>query len=168
MVTIRTDPPSLPQHYCQNYRFILLSKLPLYEIRKTWFTDYLFSRKQLFNFDTCSSKKKSLLCGIPQGSVLCPWLFLICFNDFHTIKFADDTVLHFSHTDFHVIEKSLNDDMEHVFEFLTENELICQEMKNWSDAFWYLKKAVEVNSELKHLLWWRGNQTNRYKYLGTL
>ena len=30
---------------------ILLSKLPSYGIRKTWFTDYLFSRKQLVNFD---------------------------------------------------------------------------------------------------------------------
>ena len=47
---------------------ILLSKLPSYGIRNTeltWFTDYLFSRKQLVNFDKCSSKKESLLCGVP-------------------------------------------------------------------------------------------------------
>ena len=152
---------------------ILLSKLPSYGIRNTeltWFTDYLFSRKQLVNFDKCSSKKESVLCGVPQGSILGPLLFMICFNDFHTclrhaktIKFADDTVLYFSHTDFHVIENSLNDDMEHVFEFLTENELILNAKKgrNGSDAFWYLQKAVEVNSELKHLLWWGDTQSNQ-------
>ena len=142
---------------------ILLSKLPSYGIRNTeltWFTDYLFSRKQLVNFDKCSSKKESVLCGVPQGSILGPLLFMICFNDFHTclrhaktIKFADDTVLYFSHTDFHVIENCLNDDMEHVFEFLTENKLILNAKKG--------KKAAEVNSELKHLLWWGNTQSNQ-------
>ena len=94
-----------------------------------------------------------------SGSILGPLLF-ICFNDFHTclthaktIEFADDTVLYFSHTDFHVIENSLNDDMEHVFEFLTENELILNAKKG--------KKAAEVNSELKHLLWWGNTQSNQ-------
>ena len=49
---------------------ILLSKLPLYGIRNielTWFTDYLFSRKQLVNFDKCFLKRESVLCGVPQG-----------------------------------------------------------------------------------------------------
>ena len=106
---------------------LLLSKLPSYGIcntELTWFTDYLFSTKQLVNFDKCSSKKESVLCGVPQRSILDPLLFMICFNDFHTclrhaktIKFADDTVLYFSHTDFHVIENSLNDDMEHFLNF---------------------------------------------------
>ena len=44
---------------------ILLSKLPSYGIRNTeltWFTDYLFSRKQLVNFGKCSSEKESVLC----------------------------------------------------------------------------------------------------------
>ena len=81
---------------------ILLSKLPSYGIRNielTWFTDYLFSKKQLVNFDKCSSKE-SVLCGVPQGSILGPLLFKICFNDFHTclryaktIKFADDSYI---------------------------------------------------------------------------
>ena len=65
----------------------------------TWFTDCLFSKKQLVNFDKCSSKE-SVLCGVPQGSILGPSLFMICFNDSHTclryaktIKFADDTYI---------------------------------------------------------------------------
>ena len=55
---------------------ILLSKLPSYGIRNTeltWFTDHLFSSKQLVNFDKCSSKKESVLCGVPQGSILGPF-----------------------------------------------------------------------------------------------
>ena len=30
-----------------------------------------------------------------------------------------------------------------------------------SDAFWYVQKAVEVNSELKHLLWWGDTESNQ-------
>ena len=44
---------------------ILLSQLPSYGIRNTeltWFTDYLFSRKQLVNFEKYSLKKESVLC----------------------------------------------------------------------------------------------------------
>ena len=71
-----------------------------------------------------------MLCGVTKWSILGPLLF-ICFNNFYaclihakTIKFSDDTVLYFNHTDFHVIENSLNNDTEHDFEFRTENELI--------------------------------------------
>ena len=81
---------------------ILLSKLPSYGIRNTeltLFTDYLFSRKQLVNFEKYSLKKESVLCGVPQGSILGPLLFMIRFNDFYTclrhaktIKFADATM----------------------------------------------------------------------------
>ena len=157
---------------------ILLSKLPSYGIRnteQTWFTDYLFSRKQLVNFDKCSSKKESVLCGVPQGSIRGPLLFMICFNDFHTclrhaktIKFADDTVLYFSHTDFHVVENSLNDDIEHFFEFLTENELILN-AKTEVMLFGTSKRLSKLTVNLS--IWYGGethNQTNRYKYLGAL
>ena len=45
------------------------------------------------------------------------------------LRLADDAVLYFSHTDFHVIENSFNEDMEHGFEFLTENKLILNAKK---------------------------------------
>ena len=102
----------------------------------------------------------------------------ICFNDFHTclrhaktIKFADDTVLYFSHTDFHVIENSLNDDMEHVFEFLTENELILNVKKRKTEVklFGTSKRLLKLTVNLN--VCYGGetlNQTNRYKYLSTL
>ena len=119
-----------------------------------------------------------MLCGVPQGSILGPLLFMICFNDFHTclrhaktIKFADDTVLYFSYTDFHVIENSLNDDMEHVFEFLTENELILNAKKGKTEVmlFGTSKRLSKLTVNLN--ICYGGetlNQTNRYKYLGTL
>ena len=119
-----------------------------------------------------------MLCGVPPESILGPSLFLICFNDFHTclrhvktIKFADDTVLYFSQTDFHAIENSLNNDMEDIFEFLTENELILNAKKGKTEVMLFgtserLSKLT-VNLNICH----GGetlNQINRYKYLSTL
>ena len=103
---------------------------------------------------------------------------MICFNDFHTcfrhaktIKFADDTALYFSHTHFHVIENSLNDDMEHVFEFLTENELILNAKKRKTEVmlFGTSKRLPKLTVNLN--ICYGGdtlNQTSRYKYLGTI
>ena len=166
----------LPKEFDTTGHEILLPKLPSYGIRNTeltWFTDYLFSRKQLVNFDKCSSKKESVLCGVPQGSILGPLLFMICFNDFHTclrhaktIKFADDTVLYFSHTDFHVTENSLNEDMKHVFEFLTENELILNAKKRKTEVmlFGISKRLPKLTVNL-NICYGADtlNQTSRYK-----
>ena len=47
-----------------------------------WFTDYLFNRKQFCVVENCESKLLNITCGVPQGSILGPLLFLMFFNDF--------------------------------------------------------------------------------------
>ena len=59
---------------------ILLQKLDYYGIRgiaKTWFKDYLSNRKQYVNYENHNSQQMNLICGVPQGSILGPLLFLI-------------------------------------------------------------------------------------------
>ena len=81
---------------------ILLSKLQHYGIRVkalNWFKSYLIERKQFTKVNGISSDLQPLHdCGVPQGSVLGPILFLLFINDIHqarkegTIKlFADDS-----------------------------------------------------------------------------
>jgi len=65
-----------------------------------WFRDCLTNRQQFVTFADVSSDLRKISCGVPQGSVLGPLLFLLYVNDISnsvpnaSIKlFADDTNL---------------------------------------------------------------------------
>ena len=82
----------------------LLEKLKSFGITgdsHNWFTDYLFSRKQFCVVENCESKLLNITCGVPQGSILGPLLFLLFFNDFEkclkhsqSLNFAGITVVY--------------------------------------------------------------------------
>jgi len=85
------------------YDKILLAKMYNYEIRgivHNWFSSYLTDRKQYTVVGNNQSLSGNITCGVPQGSVLGPLLFLLYVNDMQNavsdIKirlFADDTNL---------------------------------------------------------------------------
>ena len=82
---------------------ILLAKLQHYGVRgnaNLWFESYLTNRVQTVNIQGNLSDKRNVSCGVPQGSILGPLLFLLYINDMHlSVKysclfhFADDTNL---------------------------------------------------------------------------
>ena len=63
---------------------LTIHKLHIYGIRgvvNKWFDNYLKDRTQFVNFDNNDSAKRQILCGVPQGSILGPFLYLIYVND---------------------------------------------------------------------------------------
>ena len=112
---------------------ILLTKLYHYEIRgvaNKWLYSYLTNRYQKVSLNGESYQRLPITCGVPQGSILGPLLYLLNINDMHlcvkasTIHhFTDDTNLLCSCKSLTVLRKSINKDLELVYDWQCANRL---------------------------------------------
>ena len=117
---------------CVNHA-ILLQKLHYYGIRGIaleWFRSYLSSRKQFVMFNGIKSVYKDVQCGVPQGSVLGPILFLLYINDIVNVSdvlfpilFADDSNVFISGNNIDTIIQSMNAELEKLMVWLSINKL---------------------------------------------
>lgn len=112
---------------------ILLDKLSYYGIRGKaleWFRSYLSDRSQYVNYTNVKSESLDIVCGVPQGSILGPLLFIIYTNDLpfvlsnsKCILFADDTTLYTSAEGMSELRQLMESDLNILSDWFCANKL---------------------------------------------
>ena len=99
-------------------------------VSNDWFKSYLPNRNQYVSINSFDSGLTTINCGVPQGSVLGPLLFLLYMNDLNqAIKFckvhlfADDTNLLCLSNSIKKLNKLVNADLKHLVNWLNANEI---------------------------------------------
>ena len=95
---------------------------------------------------------KGITCGMPQGSILGPLLFLLYINDMSTavkcklLLYANDSVLLVSGKDLVEIEATLSSELESMNDWLINNKLSLLLGKTQSFVFGTRKKLCKCNT----------------------
>ena len=153
---------------------ILLEKLMNYGIRGVvlnYFKDYLNSRSQYVSINGVNSDSLYVRCGVPQGSILGPILFLLYINDLNTVSsklktimFADDTNLFITGNSIGEIEERMNTELMLVNTWFQAN-LLSLNVTKTSFMIFSRKKNLTANILINDVQLHRQYET---KFLGVI
>ena len=140
---------------------LLLKKLKYYKISEetiSWFSSYLLGRKQKVFVNNVLSESENIICGVPQGSILGPLLFLIFINDLPleinnvlTDLYADDTTLYYIDKSQACIEQQLQTALHKLSEWCKENGMLINTTKTKVMLITTPQRRVNLNNYNFHL-----------------
>ena len=117
---------------------------------------YLSDRVQSTQIERDISNKQPMTCGVPQGSVLGPLLFLLYVNDIHKSSdklafylFADDTNLLCADKNLRTLELVVNLEFQKVYEWLTAYKLTLHVKNSNFIIFHPHQKKINYQLNLK-------------------
>ena len=136
---------------------IFLSKLTFLGFSEStilWYKSYLTNRTFVVNIANEFSSPGDLSCGVPQGSILGPLIFLLYVNDMSNsvdcdlLLYADDSCLVFTGHDVKSIEQNLNRNFNSLCDWFVENKLSIHfgEEKTKSIVFGSRKKLKNIDA----------------------
>ena len=128
-------------------RFDCVKAVSLEALHK-WFTSYLENRKQLVVVNDSKSCNRKITCGVPQGGIFGPLLFILYVNDLHKalieaqcILFADDTNIFIENKELTQIGNIMNNELLSLSNWITTNKLLTNKL--------LIKRIIWSSIELK-------------------
>ena len=132
---------------------VLLSKLEAVSVTSVlWFRSYLSDHEQCIEVNGVRSDFLPITCGVQQGSILGPQLFLLYINDMCTSVecdlslYADDSALIYSHSDPYFIARHLSAQLASCKTWLIDNRLSLHVGKTESILFGSSQKLKRVDN----------------------
>ena len=157
---------------------ILIQKAKQYGIDGNvlaWLEDYLNERYQCTVANNTCSNLKLITCGVPQGSVCGPLLFLLYINDISCIMkncnvslYADDTVLYVTHGNVENAAIEVQQDLDNLADWCNRNKLTINSKKT-KYCVYGLRSAIKKSKTKDISLSLNTDILDRvcsYKYLG--
>ena len=125
-----------------------------------WFKNYLDNRKQYISIENGENTKyETITCGVPQGSILGPLLFLLYVNDISNcseildfILFADDTNIFYSHNNIKTLFENVNEELQKLHNWILANKLSLNLQKTKYSIFHKQGKCEDLPLKFPNLI----------------
>ncbi len=157
---------------------LMLSKLSDLDVSYRvirWFASYLENRTQVTKVSNTSSEPGELTCGVPQGSILGPLLFIVYINslsskldDYACFLYADDTAIVTTGDELNSVARNLENALATSQQWMNDNKLTLNLTKTKVMFLGTTQKTQESTNTVIKCNGEVVDKVETFKYLGVM